>query len=525
MSEKQQFINKRIICRGGLISTKNWLDLNDNFATFASRLVNYEPSLIGGYRRINGFEPLSPEEPEVDPTGAEGRIFIVAVFGSTIITARKQQSGNTYDFYEYVPSTGWVKHTTGLTLSSVGVTKIRYDTWNFDGTDCIGFVDGVNGLIIYDGTSWTQVQADVTNTQMLDDVRYISVFQNHIFLSGSPTYPHLVIHSAPEDAEDFSPGGGAGQLIAGFGVINIKPFRDELYVFGNLKIKKIVVENTTFLVRDVTEDIGCIAPDSIVELNGDIVFLAQDGFRPISATERIGDIELALISKNIQSQLLNMSAVISPEDVDSVLIRNKSQVRWFFSTESTDESIVPGVITGIQQGPNGPYYEWGLLRGIKTSCSNSSYIDTVEYVLHGTYDGYVMRQEIGNTFNGTEIESVFQTPYLDFGDSELRKTFRNIRIFTAPEGELEVDMGIDFDWGSPDVQSVPNYHVDIGESGGTYGSAIYGISIYGGSVRPSIITPVEGSGFAIQVSIIDRASSAPYSIQAIVIEFNTDGRE
>src|SRR5690606_21207681 len=114
------------------------------------------------------------------------------------------------EFYQHNPGVGWTKLTTGLTLSSTGVTKIRYATWNFDGTEKVGFVDGVNGLVVYDGSAWTQITADMTNTQMVDDVKYISVYQNHIFMSGSSSDPHLVIHSAPQDETNFSPGGGAG---------------------------------------------------------------------------------------------------------------------------------------------------------------------------------------------------------------------------------------------------------------------------------------------------------------------------
>jgi len=39
----------------------------------------------------------------------------------------------------------------------------------------------------------------------------------------------------------------------------------------------------------------------VVEFGGDLLFLGPDGIRPISGTDKIGDVELATVSKEIQS--------------------------------------------------------------------------------------------------------------------------------------------------------------------------------------------------------------------------------
>jgi hypothetical protein len=46
---------EKVISQGGLISNENHLDLSDNEPGAATRLINYEPSLFGGYRRIDGY--------------------------------------------------------------------------------------------------------------------------------------------------------------------------------------------------------------------------------------------------------------------------------------------------------------------------------------------------------------------------------------------------------------------------------------------------------------------------------------
>ena len=112
----------KVISSGGLNSTENHLDLAENFPGSATRLVNYEPSLYGGYRRISGYQPLDGASEFVGTeTEAEGKVLCLAIFRSTLynnadlLAARKDVGTNTYSFYRYVPYAGWTKLVTGYT--------------------------------------------------------------------------------------------------------------------------------------------------------------------------------------------------------------------------------------------------------------------------------------------------------------------------------------------------------------------------------------------------------------------------
>ena len=76
---------------------------------------------------------------------------------------------------------------------------------------------------------------------------------------------------------------GGGQLAMGYDVVQIKPFRNNLFIFGRNNIKKAVPNPDTsspaaFLTESVTANVGCIATDSVQELGGDLIFLSPDGF-------------------------------------------------------------------------------------------------------------------------------------------------------------------------------------------------------------------------------------------------------
>lgn len=522
--------SRKVVSIGGLNSNVNHIQLSDNEPGSAVNLLNFEASLYGGYRRLSGFQPLLTDYEIVDSAGAEGRILLSAIFEDLFIVARKQQSGDTYDFYSS-DGTAWAKMATGLTRSSLGVTRIRWRTFNFNGTQKIVFVDGVNPACVYDGTTWTEITSSATGAdyanaggdQAIDTPRYVEVFKNHIFLAGD----HLVVHSAPLAEYDFTAANGAGQIPSGFAVNSIKVFREALFVFGVRNIKKIEVSNTSFVLNDVTADIGCLAPDSTVEIGGSLVFLSQDGIRPISATDRIGDIELETVSKKIQ-QLISQEIVANDmSEVTSVIIRGKSQVRFFFSSEGVNAEDTFGIIGCLRGSIDGSIqWEWGRLQGISCSCVTSGYIGAVEYIIHGDYLGGVYRQEVGNDFNGSVVPAVYTTPYLDFGDAGIRKTMRGVRLFVRPEGQMVLGTQLSFDWGEEHKLNPASYAItSLVDPGTVYGSATYGTTLYTEAQTPVLLNNVEGSGFSVQVTYTTNDTSPPYTIQGTVYEYSVEGRK
>lgn len=533
MANMERFQTAPIICEGGLDSNQNYLLLSQRAPGSATTLVNHEPSLFGGYRRIDGFEPLEEDYADVDDTGSEGKILGVAIYNSKIIAARKTKSASTYKFFYWTSGADWTAYATGLTHTATNVDKIRYDTFNFDGDEKVIFVDGINPAVLFDGTTWVDIDtadsgADYANAggaMAVNDPKYVSLFKNHVFIAGSAADPHVIAHSAPLAEYDWTAASGAGQLNAGFEVVQIKPFRDELFVFGETKIKKIVVEGSDFVLKDVTINIGCLAADSVVEINGDLVFLSQDGFRTIAATERNNDVELGVLSKSIQQDVTDLINSADLSQVNAVVIKKKSQVRFFFSDENLTVNQNVGILGGLKAAQDGVAWEWSRLIGIRTSCTTSGYIANQEYVLHGDYNGKIYRQELGNSFDGANILAVYTMPYLDFGDIYIRKTIHKVTVFLRPEGEVSLSALLQFDWDSDEVLNPSSYLLEDDVTGSLYDVGIYDTAMYAGVTSPVLIKNVEGSGFSTRFTFTSNDMRDSYSIQAVVFEYAVNGRK
>ena len=223
----------------------------------------------------------------------------------------------------------------------------------------------------------------------------------------------------------------------------LKVFRDRLFVFCEDEIFFLAGNSIAdFQLQPVTRSIGCVDGFSVQEIAGDLIYLAPDGLRTIAGTEKIGDVELGTVSKQIQPRLDN----IDKDRISSVVIRSKSQYRLFFPDDSGGSVSSPGLMGVIKAGvESGVGWEYADLRGIRPTCCSSGFISGVETVIHGGYDGYVYKQESGDDFDGTDISAIYRGPDFTMGDAGIRKMMQRIIWNYDNEGAVNSNFRIRYD--------------------------------------------------------------------------------
>ena len=372
--------------------------------------------------------------------------------------------------------------------------------------------------------NWFYTHTDIAN---IEGSKFVTDFRNHLFFAGSEDNPNRITFSNPNSDLRYDPAGGAGEVNVGFIVTGIAKFRDALYVFGKRQIKRLQGNNSSdFVLSEVTGNIGCVASDSIIEIGGDILFLASDGIRPIQGTARIGDIELQTVSKPIQQILQGLPETYDLDLMSSVVIKNKSQFRYFFPNETGSASDAFGIIGGLRFANNSVGWEFGELLGIRSFVAYSDTINAVETTVHGDLDGYVFKQESGNSFNGSDVLAVYATPFFYFDSTERRKVFHKLSIYTRPEGTSEFNLAVYYDWDDPNKYNPNSYSVSTQgailryfSTGGTYGSTF----TFGGSSSPVLEKNIQGSGRSVGFVITSIGQQAPYSIQGWGLTFQEAG--
>lgn len=514
-----RILGYKVTSIGGMNTNRDVLSQGEQEPGSATQLINYEPSTSGGYRRVSGY---ANSYGTLAGTGSVLGVAVAENINNAIFACRKPSSGTDY-FYRWNSSTSaWVAITTPGTVTMVGVKKVRMIRFNWVSSKLF-LTDGINPAATYDGTTYTQV----THANAPDSPRFAAAFKNHMFLAGDPSEPFNLYFSAPLNETDFSPANGAGVINVGFEIVQIKSFRDDLYIFGKNAIKSLRGTNIAdFIVSEVTTNLGCVASDSVVELGGNLLFLGPDGFRPVAGTSKIGDVELETISKQIQFTINAILQELIAEDLDpdlltSVVIRKKSQFRLFIPTSGTF-----GLLGGLRQRDGGFSFEFSQLFDFPATCASSGYVGVDEIVIHGDTNGKVHKQETGSSFDGQPILSVYQTPYYYFEDPTIRKNFYNLTTFLRSEGSTTISLGVSYDFDdSQTVFNPSNYSMTTSGAAAYYNEAVYdSAAVFDGNPSPVEKVNIEGSGFSIAFKYVTNDTNASHTVQGLVMNYSMNDR-
>ena len=560
-------------CEGGLVLNRSTFIMQPGQAL---ELENFEPDVGGGYKRLLGFRPLVNQiVPETNVSSEAVLLstkfsnFVLAARGEKIFssastelsikivsttamtgagtitvdsTAGFSSSGTiqinseifTYTGKSSGAFTGVTRATNSTTAANHAVTDVVSETWtvrdtgrtnaarynfekyNFDGNDKIIVVDQTNAPTIFNAS----LSASDVGDSSVSGAKHVVAFKNHMFYSGMSSTPQEVVFSEPFNEDGFNSGSGAGSIKVDDTVVGLKVFRDNLFIFCENRIFKMGGSSSSdFAIVPVTRNIGCINGFSILEFAGDLVFLGPDGLRTVAGTARIGDVELGTISTNVQ-QLFRENL----DDADafvSLVIPDKTQYRIFFSKSTGTDSATIGVIAVMK----GQAFEFSTMKGIRPASADTVIEDGDVVVLHGGFDGFVYRQEKGNTFDGTLINAKYRSPDLSMGDPGVRKHMQRVNVNYAPESTIDADLFVRYDYESNTSTRPAAYPLDSTNVAGIYGTSIYGSAVYGGPSQPIVRKAVEGSGFAVALRVEDGATAtAPYTLKGFQLEFQVGAR-
>jgi hypothetical protein len=404
---------------------------------------------------------------------------------------------------------------TFLSTSRDGTVKVRSARYNFSGTEKIVFVDGANAPANYDTTTFTVLDAAPSDVV---GAAHVAVFKNQLFFAKGAN----VTFTAPFSDSDFSAASGGGVINAGSAITGLIVFREQLIIFSERRISRLVGNSIAdFQLQPITMDIGCTQTDTIQEVAGDIFFVGPDGIRSLGATEKIGDFDLATVSKPIQTEVTNF--VNRNTSFSSVVIREKSQYRLFGFNANITRDAAQGILgTQTQQGIN-----WAELRGIRAHVADSNYNGSVELIVFGHDDGYVYQMESANNFDGANIPATFSTPFLPINDPRVRKTFYRIFLYTDPQGSVTTDVALKYDFEESDV--IQPAEINFNNTSGSnaiafYGDATFGTGTYGGTIKRLFDSQTVGSGFVVSLVFTSESTNPPYSLDALTLEYGTYGR-
>ena len=524
--------------QGGLYTSLNQIEKLQQ-PGIASELVNFEVDVNGGYRRINGFTAFGGSS-ATRPAG-DTKILGVKGYADGVVACANNDiffslDGITWLQINRISATGGDDYTTftGKAISTragQGQCEFALFQANYDYGELL-IADGANEIFSFrmEGfgplTDRTFFTREVSVLQGSHVVKHITVHDHHLIAAGVGENESTVYYSVNLEPDNFS-GVGSGAITISDQIVGLKPFRNELYIFGRNSINKLININnsSTVAVVPVAKNVGCLGSQSIQEMAGDLLFLSADGIRTIAGTERIGDVELGTVSRPIQSVLQNITNNIGNLNLASVVVRNKSQYRLFYNSAGTTNASAKGIIGTLTK--NG--FEYSETKGIKATAINADFgADGIEKTWHGDSNGYIYNHDTGNAFNyngvPNNIVASYKTPNLDFGDIGTKKTLKYVRIFISPEGSVQPTLRVLYDFENSISPQPLDYVLEGIPTPSFFGFATFNVNVFGASPDPFIRRLVEGSGNTASFTITSADTFAPYTINGLYIDYTPSGR-
>jgi len=406
---------------------------------------------------------------------------------------------------------------TFLSTSKEGANKTKFAKYNFNGTEKVVIVDGLNEPALYDNATFTALTSAPTD---VIGATFVAEAKGHLFFAKGDT----VTYTAFETDSDFSIGNGAGNFRVGGTVTALAVFREQLIIFTESTIHQLTGRAVSdFVVQTITADIGCIDSDTVQEIAGDVMFLGPDGLRLLSATDRIGDFGLASVSKNIQSVMTGF--ISANTSFTSCVVREKSQYRLLGYNNNITQENAQGILATQFAPQGGEGMAWAETRGIRAYVADSNYNQNVEQVFFANDDGYLYQMESGNSFDGINIQTTFATPHLPISDPRKRKTFYKLFLYTDPQGSVAFDVSLKLDFDSQGtIQPAPISIQNTQGTVGFFGTGTFGITRFGTKLLKLFQTQVVGSGFTVSFQFESEDDNPPYSIDALTVEYGLNDR-
>jgi hypothetical protein len=497
--------------KGGLISNLSPLQQGVNAVGSASTLQNFEPSKEGGYKKILGYDKY---DSTVVP--GSGVITGVKVINVGEVLAIRANGGISKVYHS--TGSGWTLKAT----AALNGAKARFVDYKYTGIAKTLIVDGVNFPAIFEDV--TNTIAYMTAPAEVQGAQHVAVYKGTAFFSkGSVLY-----FTAPLTDTDFSATNGGGLINVGHDVTGLVVFRDQLIIFSTNKIQRLTgTTSADFQLSPITDSIGCLDSGTIQEVGGDIMYLAPDGLRLLSATDRIGDFGLQIASSPITKDANTFSN--SSTNFASIVLREKAQYRIFAYNASEQDQLAKGLLATKFSDQGADSMAWANLVGFKVYACDSKYTESIETILFANEDGYVYQMEQGASFDGEPIQAIYESPYMPISDPQIRKTFYKLTTYLEPKGNVSLDLNIKYDFGRIRGFDVIQPDTDTVETTGTsvsfYGSATYGTSLYGGQLDTVYTNQVIGSGKTIALRYEDNSTNPSFSLDTAILEFTQNDRQ
>lgn len=219
-------------------------------------------------------------------------------------------------------------------------------------------------------------------------------------------------------------------------------------------------DKTTWTMSTNSLSSGAIAYTA-QEIAANALALDIRGLTSLQATLNFGGFEMSVFSRYVKPYLDQMT----PAVIDSRVVRSKNQYRLYASNGIVLTCTVMSpnpIITPQDVAFTRSYY------GLNIACVGGGEVNGEDVYLFGTDDGWVMREDVGASFDGVAIPSVLRTPFWSFKSPSNKKRFRKLIIEIDTPQQTDIYFRELFDYADGNYQPSINMATTAYGGGGQW---------------------------------------------------------
>lgn len=365
--------------------------------------------------------------------------------------------------------------------------------------------DGVNDAFEFDGTTYVPLPIDGVALKP----HTVTIHSDHLFFM----FGSSIIHSAIGNPYNQEVINGAGEIaLKGGGTDFITLPGNQ----GTAALGIFTADSTWILYGSSSADWKMVAfnmgvgakPRSVQNLFDAFLF-DERGMSMLKQSLNYGNFDAARLTYNISPLVQSLRG----KGMCSGLGRENGQYRVFFDNGY-------GIYTTVNQ--SGVVGHGVVLYPNPVLCNFDSDTSAGEtFNLFGTAEGYVMRNDVGTSFDGARISAFLNTNINTAKTPRLRKRFRRLILEMQGLGYVDAHIGYSFDWASPNV--LPHSFVSAaGEFAPLekWDEMIWDVFYWDGKSSDSISVGLDGTGENIQMLMsVDSDFTDEFTVPSAIFHY------
>ncbi len=392
------------------------------------------------------------------------------------------------------------------------------------GTEILIMCNGTDIPLQYDGSTCTTISFTDDASVIWDDARpkAAMVFRGSIFYWGDPDHPHRVYKPRPGTHNNFDNAENtveAFDVDAGFGGVltGMKALTDDLAViYKQRAIRRMSGVNPfgasvdPIEVRPITDEFGCIAPRTIVQVGIDQYFLSEDGLRRLKPVQSYGDIDPGQPTYAIQE-------VIDGLNFTESVIENACAVFY-----KPPRHVVLSVPYGASTTNNliiihDVVHEGNDLRAVDDI--KASVLATFNRkIYYGDYAGQIYKEGDDYNYHETAVDAQWESKWIAHNSLGLRKIYRELHIYAESDGEGSlICQYTTLERGEERAQSSTQ---EISSGDNAWDTAVWDTAVWGSSEQNIFKIEDLGEGNAIKLKFTNNANNQRVKIRMIELHYD-----